>query len=228
MIVATHQPLFLPWPGFFFKAMRADCMVLLDSVQFPRGRSWMTRNRLKSAPGELWLSVPVHRKGRRLQTIGEVRLFGQKNWQRKHLTSIRQWYANAPYLEEYLPTVQKIYATDDDRLLSLNLRFIRLLWEALRIDTQLILQSETGIVGQRTDLIIRICEHLGARRYVTFAMASKYLDSAQMMQAGIQLETVPFRPPVYPQLWGDFIPNLSALDLVLNCGPASSRVLSRA
>ncbi|MEJ2080694.1 MAG: WbqC family protein, partial [Acidobacteriota bacterium] len=147
---------FLPWPGFFFKAMRADCMVLLDSVQFPRGRSWMTRNRLKSAHGELWLSVPVHRKGRGLQTIGEVKLFRQKNWQRKHLTSIRQWYANAPYLEEYLPTIEKIYAADDARLVSLNLRFIRLLWETFRIDTQLILQSETGMVGQRTDLIIRI------------------------------------------------------------------------
>lgn len=54
MIVTTHPPIFLPWPGFFYKAWRADTMVLLDTVQFPLGRSWMTRNRLKSDQGELW------------------------------------------------------------------------------------------------------------------------------------------------------------------------------
>jgi len=38
MIVTIHQPMLLLWPGLFFKAMKADCMILLDDVRFPQGR----------------------------------------------------------------------------------------------------------------------------------------------------------------------------------------------
>lgn len=228
MIVAAHQPLFLPWPGFFFKALKADCMVLLDAVQFPRGRSWMSRNRIKSDQGELWLSVPVHRRGRGLQTIGEVELFHERNWRRKHLTSIRQWYANAPYPDDYLPAVEQLYGVGDNRLVDLNLRLIRFLGELLCPGKEFVLQSGIGVTGQGTELIVRICQYFGARRYLTFQMASKYLDSARMKQAGIELEAPAFQPPIYPQLWGGFLPNLSALDLVLNCGPAGAKILSAA
>ena len=72
MIITTHQPIFLPWPGFFAKALHADVRVLLDTVQFPLGRSWMTRNRLKSDQGELWLRVPVWKIGKGTQRICDV------------------------------------------------------------------------------------------------------------------------------------------------------------
>ncbi len=227
MIIATHQPIFLPWPGLFFKAMKTDCMVLLDAVQFPRGRSWMTRNRLKSEQGELLLSVPVHRKGRGLQAVHDVEVLKATDWRRKHVRSIQQRYANAPYLDDYLPVIKQIYTHDHDRLVTLNLEFIRFLWDVFSLKTELVLQTEIGVTGRGTELIVRICERLGGKRYLMFPMAAKYLHSTEMMQAGIQLCTVPFYPPVYPQLWGDFIPNLSALDLVLNCGPASLDILSR-
>jgi hypothetical protein len=90
MIVTTHQPIFLPWPGFFYKALRADTMVLLDRVQFPlgRSRSWMTRNRLKSDQGELWLRVPVWKAGKGKQIIRDVAICDDRNWRRKHLSRI--------------------------------------------------------------------------------------------------------------------------------------------
>lgn len=227
MIIATHQPVFLPWSGFFIKALKADCVVLLDGVQFPRGRGWMTRNRLKCDQGELLLTVPVHRKGRGLQIIHDVQLIKGTGWKKKHLRSIEQWYAHAPYLDDYSPMIRQIYGQGDDRLLSLNLRFILFLWDVLGFKTHLVLQSELGVTGRGTELILRICERLGAKRYFTFPMAAKYLDSAQMGEGGVELSTVVFYPPVYPQLWGKFIPNLSALDLLLNCGSKSLEILSK-
>jgi hypothetical protein len=162
-----------------------------------------------------------------LQVIRDVEILKSTNWRRKHVRSIQQWYANAPYLDDYLPTIKQIYAEDHDRLVTLNLEFTRFLWDALGLKTELILQTEIGVTGRGTDLIVRICERLSAKRYLTFPMAAKYLHSTELMQAGIQLKIVPFYPPVYPQLWGDFIPNLSALDLVLNCGVMSSDILSK-
>jgi WbqC-like protein family len=89
MIITTHQPIFLPWPGFFAKALHADVMVLLDTVQFPLGRSWMMRNRLKSDQGELWLRVPVWKTGKGTQRICDVAICDDSPWPRKHHLSMR-------------------------------------------------------------------------------------------------------------------------------------------
>lgn len=218
MLVATHQPIFLPWPGFFFKAMKADCMVLLDDVQFPQGRGWVNRNRLKNEQGEMWLTVPVWKKGRGLQTIRKVEICNETDWRRKHLQSIRQSYTNAPYLQEYFPILESIYGENNRLLIALNLNIIRFFCNTLAFKTELYLQSELGITGKGTELIINICKHLQADTYVTFSIVEKHLDVDLMNESGIQIEFSNFHPPVYPQLWGGFIYNLSTLDMLLNCG----------
>ena len=225
MIVTTHQPIFLPWPGFFFKATRADCIVLLDGVQYPLGRSWMNRNRLKCATGELWLTVPVHRKGRGLQRIKEVEIFCKNSWIRRHLRSLRQNYAHAPYFKEFFPPLERIYEKGYERLLSLNRELIRFFWDALRLSCSLVLQSELGISGRGTELLLSICSRLKASEYLAFRPAEKYIDAALMEENGVTAQFVTFHPPIYPQLWGDFIYNLSILDLLLNCGPMSSDII---
>jgi hypothetical protein len=226
MIVTTHQPIFLPWPGFFYKALFADVMVLLDGVQFPLGRSWMTRNRLKSDKGELWVGVPVWRKGRGLQIIREVEICDETDWRSKHLMSIRQSYSAAPYRREHLPAFESAYMRGQRHLLDFNLDLIRCCWDVLELKGKLILQSELGLEGRGTALIIAICRALNADRYVTLPPAEKFLDLEQFRTEGIALQCTHFRPPVYPQLWGDFRYNLSTLDLVLDCGPKSREILA--
>jgi hypothetical protein len=225
MIVSTHQPIFLPWPGFFFKAMKSDRMVLLDDVQYPRGRGWMNRNRLKCTQGELWLTVPVYRRKRGLQRIRDVTICNDTRWAMKHLRAIRQSYANAPYLESVFRALEEVYSQDHTKILSLNLELIRLLQEALGVKNNIRLQSEIGATGRGSDLIVDVCAHLGADTYLAFRPAEKYLDAHTLRKEGIRVIYEPFYPPVYPQLWGDFIYNLSALDLALSCGLRSSRII---
>jgi len=226
MTVATHQPIFLPWPGFFFKVMKSDCMVLLDDVQFPQGRGWVNRNRLKNEQGELWLTVPVWKKGRGLQIIREVEICNETEWRKKHLQGIRQSYANAPYLKEYFPILESIYRENNRLLIELNLNIIKFFWGALALKTELYLQSELGVAGKGTELIINICKHLQADTYITFPIVEKYLDVSQMNQSKIQIKFSSFHPPVYPQLWGEFIYNLSTLDMLLNCGEKSRDIIA--
>ncbi len=226
MIVATHQPIFLPWPGFFHKAVHSDCMVLLDDVQFPRGRSWLNRNRLKNEDGELWLTVPVLKKGRGLQVIRRVEIHNERGWREKHLGSIRQNYVHAPHFAEYFETIETIYRNGHSLLAELNIDLITFLLDALSLKTRLLRQSELGVVGTGTDLLVKICEHVGAEGLLAFPMVEKHIDMDAMKQHGIRLVRANFHPPVYPQLWGDFIQNLSTLDLLLNCGPKSREILA--
>ena len=205
--------------------MRADVMVLLDAVQFPIGRGWMNRNRLKSAHGDLWLTVPVHRKGRGRQEIRAVELFEDSDWRRTHLRGIRQHYARAPFLADYRPRIEGIYRGDDRRLLDLNLALIRLLHESFGIGCRLRLQSELGVEGKGTALLVDLCRAAGADTYLALPQAAKYLEAARFREAGIDLCFLRFEPPIYPQLWGEFRYNLSALDLLLCHGPKSADII---
>lgn len=226
MVVTTHQPIFLPWPGFFYKALHSDVLVLLDRVQFPQGRSWMHRNRLKSDQGEHWLRVPVWRTGRGTQAIADVEICGDDDWRARHLRSVRGLYGHAPYLQPHLSALEEIYGRRHRALAALNLDLIRHLWGALGVPATLCLQSELGVGGHGTDLLANVCDALHADTYLALTVAAKYLDTRMLDARGIQLTLVKFRPPVYPQLWGDFRSNLSALDLVFTCGPRARDIMA--
>ena len=225
MIVATHPPIFLPWPGFFHKVARSDYLVLLDDVQFPRGRSWLTHNRLKNEDGELWLTVPVMRKGRGLQAIRRVEIYNERRWRRKHLAGIQQNYVHAPYFADYFTGIETIYQKNHSLLAEFTIELIAFLLDALSLHTSVLRQSELGVAGKGTDLLVEICKRLGADRFLALPGAEKHIDRETMRQHGIEIVRASFRPPVYPQLWGDFIYNLSALDLLLNCGPKSREIV---
>lgn len=225
MIVSAHQPIFLPWPGFFFKATKSECMVLLDDVQYPRGRGWMNRNRLKGAHGELWLTVPVYKKKRGLQRIQDVAICNDTRWALKHFRGIQQSYANAPYRDTVFRAIERVYSQGHTKLVSINLELIHMLKDSLGVENRMCLQSEIGATGKGTDLIVDVCRRLGSDTYLAFRPAEKYLDADKLKKGGIKVFYTSFSPPVYPQLWGDFIYNLSALDLALTCGPKSAQII---
>jgi len=225
MILSANQPYFSPFPGFFYKAYLSDIFVIMDDVQFPRGTTWLSRNRFKNDQGTLWVTVPVWKKGLGLQRIEEVRICHEGRWTKKHLASLKTAYARAPYLDDHLSFLEEIFSTGSEKLIDLNLKIIRYLMKYLQIDTKLILLSELGIETKGDQLLMEICMKLGADHLMVQSPAKKYLNEEFFLQAGIQLKF--FTPPslIYPQLWGDFIPNLSALDLVLNCGTKARDIL---
>jgi hypothetical protein len=225
MIVSANQPYFFPFPGFFYKAYLSDIFVVLDNVQFPRGTTWITRNRFKNDQGTLWMTVPVKKKGLGLQNIDAVRISHNGRWEKKHLASLKSAYSKAPYYKDHLNFLERLFASRYEKLIDLNLKIIRYLMRHLKIDTKIILLSELGIQAKGDQLLIEICRRMGAARFLAQSAAGKYLDADRFREAGIQL--MDFKPPalVYPQLWGSFIPNLSALDLVFNCGPKAHDIL---
>jgi hypothetical protein len=225
MIISANQPYFCPFPGFFYKASLSDVLVILDDVQFPQGTTWITRNRFKNDQGTLWLTIPVCKKGLGLQRINQVRICQEGRWQRKHLQSLRSAYAHAPYLGDHLAFLEEIFFRPWDKLVDLNLAIIRYLMGTLKIATKLVLLSELGIVARGTQLLIEISKALGASTFLAQSQAQKYLDNALFQESGIKLSFFKYEAPIYPQLWGDFVANLSTFDLLLNCGPRAFEII---
>lgn len=225
MIVSANRPYFFPYPGFFYKAYLSDIFVILDTVQFPRGTTWTTRNRFKNHQGSLWITLPVKKKGLGLQKINAVRICHDGRWAKKHLESLKNAYANAPYVKDHLNFLKGLFSIKFEKLIDFNLKIIRYLMKHLQIDTEIILLSELDIKAKGDKLLVEMCRRLEASRFLAQSPAIKYLDADRFTKAGIQLMDVKPPSPVYPQLWGSFIPNLSALDLVLNCGLKAHEIM---
>ena len=225
MILSTYQPYFAPFPGFFSKALRSTALVLLDTVQFPRGTTWLTRNRFKNDQGTLWMTVPVWKKGRGLQKINEVMICHERRWAFKHLASLKTAYGKAPFFEDHLAFLEEMFSKKVEKLIQFNIRILRHLMEHLQIPTRIHLLSELGIEAKEPQLSVEICRRLGAAHFLARKSATKYLDKEVFQEAGVELTFLTPRPPVYPQLWGPFIANLSAFDLLFNCGPKAHKIL---
>ncbi len=227
MIISTNQPYFSPFPGFFYKAYLSDVFVILDNVQFPQGTTWITRNRFKNDQGTLWMTVPVWKKGLGLQNIDRVRICHEGRWAEKHLQSLKSAYANAPYFTDHLPFIKALFSSRFEKLVDLNVKIIRYLMEALCIDTKIILLSELGIKAKGDQLLIEVCKNVGASDFLAQSPAKKYLNTELFQEAGVQIRYFNQPSIVYPQLWGNFIPNLSTFDLVFNCGPKGKEILTK-
>lgn len=225
MLVAIHQPEHLPWIGFFEKMLRADLFVLLDDVQFSKG-DFQNRNRVKGAGGAQWLTVPVaHRFPQR---INEVLVTGS-NWQAKHWKTLRSCYARAAHFETFAPLFEDFYRRSWTKLADLNVAAIELVARSLGIEKKWIMASELKVSGQKSELVLEICKTLGASGYYSGRTGSTYLNKDEFRRAHIEIIVQNFNHPVYEQLFmreRGFVPNLSALDLLFNCGARGLRLIA--
>jgi hypothetical protein len=217
MLVAIHQPEHLPWLGFFEKLRRADLFVLLDDVQFSKG-DFQNRNRVKGSTGVQWLTVPIVHAFP--QEISEVEIAGA-DWREKHWKTLVSCYARAPYFESFSASFESFYQQPRKKLGELNIAAIELLANVFGIQTKCVRASELNVGGQKSDLVLNICQTVGASAYYSGRAGSTYLDRDSFARAGIRIEVQNFNHPTYEQLFTQkqgFVPNLSAVDLLFNRG----------
>ena len=215
--VVVLQPGYLPWLGFFDQLRRADVFVYYDDVQYDK-HGWRNRNRIKTQTGPTWLTVPVRHSGQGFQRTLDVEIDSRTPWQRKHVASIRQAYARAPFCDRYLPALEEVLERKWERLVDLDIACVDVLAQWLGLQPRIERSSTLGIEGERSERLLNICQHFGASTYVSGDSAQGYLDVALFERHGITVEWQRFVHPIHPQLHGEFVPFLSALDLLFNCG----------
>ncbi len=226
MIVAIHQPEYLPWLGFFDKAQQADLFVLLDHVQY-RKNYFQNRNRIRSDQGSLWLTVPVQTKGRSLQPILEVQIdhAGSPRWREKCWRSIVQHYQKTPFWTSVAPVLEDFYRKSWEKLAEMNEAIIQRMLQIFGIPVKVVRSSQMKVDGNSGDLLVRICQQVGADTYLSGISGRDYLDLAAFSRVGIRVEFQDFHHPIYRQVYEPFMPCMSGIDLLFHYGPESLGVL---
>ena len=218
MLVAIHQPHYLPWLGYLHRMAQADLFVVLDHVQFERG-NYQNRTRVRINGGAQWLTVPVQQHSQK-ERILDKRIENRLDWARAHFETLRRAYAGAGYFGAYAADLRAIYSTQWERLVDLNDALLEVLRRAYDIRTPLVKSSTLAVGGQKSELVLNICKAVGASALLVGLGGSReYLDRAAFANAGIELEFQQFTHPQYPQRGAaPFIAGLSAVDQLFNCG----------
>ncbi|HUQ32924.1 MAG TPA: WbqC family protein [Pyrinomonadaceae bacterium] len=227
-IVAIHQPNFFPWLGYFNKLARADQFIVMDNAQFPKkGGTWANRVRLAVNGQAAWVTMPVVRAYHGLRRIEEMRIDESTPWRAKLLKTIETNYSRAPFFASVFPYLTELVNNPTDDLTKYNLSAIVSLAEALKLDTsKFLLGSTLEAEGSATDLLISMVKAAGGTAYLCGGGATGYQEDEKFADRGLQLIYQNFKHPAYQQSsTADFIPGLSIIDALMNCGFEKTRAL---
>jgi len=215
MIISIHQPHYLPWLGYIDKIDRADTFVILDNVQYKKN-DWINRNKIKTARGSQWLTVPVtyHHP----EKINQVTIDNKTNWAKKHFHALITNYSKSSAFEEHFPFFDDLYSRKWEYLTELNIHIINYIIKVFGIKTQVVMASRLDLSEEPTERLIDICSQLKGDSYLSGSHGQNYMDMGKFEKANIKIATQDFRHPVYPQLYGEFLPNMAFVDILFNLG----------
>ncbi|MCK4394323.1 WbqC family protein [Candidatus Bipolaricaulota bacterium] len=227
-IVAIHQPTFFPWLGYFDKIARADLFIVMDNVQFPKtAGTWSNRVRLIVNRRAAWVTMPIVRAYHGTRLICEMQINNATPWRTKVLKTIEMNYVRASFFKEVFPLLMRLVNNPTDSLADYNIAAIRALVSVLGINpSKLILGSTLDVKGKATDLLIAMTKEVGGTAYLCGGGAAGYQEDEKFAEAGIELIYQNFRHPEYPQInTAEFIPGLSIIDVLMNCGFENTQAL---
>jgi len=224
MIVAIHQPQYMPWLGYFYKMDQVDKFIHLDTVQFKKSE-YQNRNRIKIPNGWHWMTVPVlHQDSKQL--ISDVMINDTIRWQHKHQKSLTSAYGRAEYYHDIMSAIKWVWEKPWKSLSRLNIEVVGCLRELLGIETEELVASELGVdVKQPDKRIIQLVKAAGGDTYLSGPGGRNYMDLPTYEREGIEVIFSRFNHPVYEQQFGEFQPHMSVLDLLMNHGGSSIDII---
>lgn len=227
--VVILQSCYVPWKGYFDLMSRCDEFVFYDDTQFTK-RDWRSRNRIKTAQGVQWLTIPVETKGKFDQLINQTRV-SDRGWAERHWDSIRHAYRRAAHFDDQQDWLRRLYETAGvhELLSDINLSMTSEIAKSLGIKTRLSRSESYPGKGRKSARLIEICRAAGADTYLSGPSAQDYIDLEAFAAAGIAVQYFSYQGyPEYPQLHGPFVHDVSIIDAFFNLGPKARHALDRA
>lgn len=215
------QPSYIPWRGVFDLVHRADVFVFYDDVQYDK-HGWRNRNRVKTAQGSKWITIPVLSRGNVSEglLLKDAKIAWTEDWAKKHAATIRQSYAKAPFFAKYAPLLEQFYSKRPELLCDFTIETTIALAKELGLDkTRFVRSSELGIEGAKTERLVNIVKSVGCDHYLSGPSAKDYIEEPLFTDAGVALEYVKYEYPEYEQLHPPYDPQVSIFDLLFMKGP---------
>jgi WbqC-like protein family len=217
MKAAILQSNYIPWKGYFDLMNSADVFIIYDEVQYTKN-DWRNRNRIKTANGTIWLTIPVQHNNL-AQRIIDVEVAGNE-WRRKHWNSILMSYSKAPFFKQYSPQFEALYLNSNETSLSkINYGFFLTINDILNIKTKLLLSQDLQLTEGKTERLVDLCQKVGATEYISGPAAKDYLAVDLFSKQNIKVSWMDYSGyPEYRQLNPPFEHAVSILDLIFNEG----------
>lgn len=226
-IIVIHQPDFFSYLGFYQRLLHADMYIALDDVQYVNSsRTWTNRDKIKTINGEKWLTVNV-KKAPRNTLINKILLSDTNDWKKQNLNLLKHNYVKCQYFDEIYPYIENFYFQKSKKLVDFNLLSILLLLELFDIRVKIERSSNFKSLLSKSERIVDILIKANATHYLSGTGAKVYHKDEPFDKAKIEVIWQNFKHPVYPQQYGDFLYNLSSIDLLFNCGIKKSREILR-
>lgn len=227
MRASIHQPHYFPWIGYFDKMAKADIFVLLDQVQFEKS-SAMVRNRVLDESGEIrYITISGETKDFLNREYRELPTKDIPVWTARQINALKNYYRKSRYKGEIFPILEQFFSGDHTTICKWTCASIELVKNLLKIPTPLIYQSDVDYdrENKKSDLVYAICKALQAETYFSGRGASvDYLNREKFAENGVQIVFQDFQHPVYKQVGTpEFVPGISVLDMLFNCGIEESR-----
>ena len=205
--------------------MSADIFVYLDTVQFSKN-GVQNRNQIKTSRQAQWLTIAVkHELGR---SIRDTRL-AEANATVKHWKTLQANYARTPGFHRWKDELQGLLYQEYQTLDEVAIASTEWMIDKLGVNNKRLRASEiAGTHGRASELVASICEALDGDRYLTGTGALAYLQADDFKRIDCEVLVQRWQPFSYQQPHGDFTPDLSTLDLLLNEPDEAAELISDA
>ena len=216
MKLGIMQPYFMPYIGYWQLMAAVDTYVVYDDVNYIKG-GWVSRN-------NILLNGQKHMFTITLNGASPNKLFNEitiKDDFKKFRRLIESAYRKAPYYNDIVELLEKIYSYEDKTLGSFMMNSFQVILDYLGIQTKLILSStinkDNSLKG--AEKVKHICHILNANEYYNTIAGEELYDKSDFEQDNIELY---FLQPIlqeYPQFKNGFVSGLSIIDVLMFNNP---------
>lgn len=242
--IAIIQPYFFPYLGYFQLINAVDTFVLYGDFDYIK-RGWVNRNRLLPVDGKpFYITAPVRKSS---STKIEATRIAEDRWREKTLKSIHYAYKQTPFFDDVFPVLEDSIRYDTESLSALNKYSIGRIAEYLDIATEIVTDFNSAELEDRLDegsealerafpdihldtpsvmlvRIIALCKEFDASTFINPIGGVELYPREEFRRNGIEVRFLQMKNVRYPQSSrayresGEFHPNLSIIDVLMNCG----------
>ena len=227
MIASIHQPAYIPWLGYFDKMAKSDVHIFLDDAKYSKNNLF-NRNKIKTPRGEAWLTIPVKYKSD--LSIYQTEIDNSTGWASSHSKTLKMNYSRAQFFDYFQALLPRFYSNcfkECKYLSDFTIEMNKAISWWLDIETKFVKSSDLKVKGVKNEKLINLCKAVGADTYLSGQGAKAYMDEELFLANNIKVHYQEFHHPVYKQLWGNFIPNLSIIDFLFNCGAEKFKEINK-
>lgn len=217
MVLASHQPDFFPYMGYFYKMYKSDVFVFSDNVLYSKtGRHDYNMIQTSNGPHRFKMPITYH-----VAALNELKIAATEKDIEKMIKTLYMNYKKADYFDTVYPVMEELLkeALNSENLAEFNQKCImRIASEfGMTMDRRFLISSHLDLKNRRDARIIEMCKLLDADVYISGSGAKDYHIEEDYRDNGIELIYSDYEPLKYKQVWGE-AENMSVIDYVFNCG----------